>query len=96
MHHYKEKIISIANSDEKHQITAVLAITLTGEFLPPQMIYKGKMPCCHPKVSYSEEWDVWHSANHWSTEETMKRYIKKIIVPFVSRKRELLKFDKDT
>ena len=38
MHHYKEKIIPIANSDDKRQIAAVLAITLTGDFLPPQMI----------------------------------------------------------
>ena len=95
MHRYKEKIIPIANSDDKRQITAVLAITLTGEFLPPQMIYQGKTPRCHPKVPFPKEWDVWHSANHWSTEVTMKRYIEKIIVPFVSCKRELLKLDKD-
>ena len=95
MHRYKEKIIPIANSDDKRQITAVLAITLAGEFLPPQMIYQGKTPRCHPKVSYPEDWDVWHSANHWSTEETMIRYLEKVIVPFVSRKREALKLDKD-
>ena len=53
------------NSDDKCQITAGLAITLTGKFLPPQMIYQGKTPHCHPKVSYSEDWDVWHSTYHW-------------------------------
>ena len=58
MHLYKEKIIPIANSDDKCQITTVLAITLTSEFLPPQMIYQGKTPCFHPKMSYPEEWDV--------------------------------------
>ena len=52
MHRYKEKITPIANSDDKRQITAVLAITLTGEFLPPQMIYQGKTPRCHPKVPF--------------------------------------------
>ena len=95
MHRYKEKIIPIANSDDKRQMTAALAITLTGEFLPPHIIYQGKMPRCHPKVSYPEEWDVWHSANLWSTEEIMIRYIEKVIVPFVSCKRELLKLDKE-
>ena len=44
---------------------------------------------------FPEEWDVWHSANHWSTEETMIRYLEKVIVPFVSCKREVLKLDKD-
>ena len=92
IHRYKEKIIPIANSDDKRQITAVLAITLTGDFLPPQMIYQGKMPRCHPKVAFPEEW---YSANHWSTEETMIRYLEKVIVPFVSHKREVLKLDKD-
>ena len=92
MYRYKEKIIPIANSDDKCQITAVLAII---DFLPPQMINQGKTPRCHPKVAFPEEWDVWHSANHWSTEETMIHYLEKVIVPFVSRKREVLKLDKD-
>ena len=35
MHRQKEKIIPIANSDDKRQITAVLAVTLTGEYLSP-------------------------------------------------------------
>ena len=38
MHWHKENIIKIANSDDKRQITAVLAVTSTGEYLPPQMI----------------------------------------------------------
>ena len=37
-----EKVIAIANSDDKRQITAVFAATMTGEYLPPQVIYKGK------------------------------------------------------
>ena len=36
MHHAKEKVIPIASSDDKRQITAVLVATLTGENLPPQ------------------------------------------------------------
>ena len=42
MHRAKEKVIPIAGSDDKCQITAVFAATLTGEYLPPQVIYKGK------------------------------------------------------
>ena len=59
------------------------------------MIYQGKTPHCHPKVPFPKEWDVWHSTNHWSTKVMMKRYTEKIIVPFFSHKRELLKLDKD-
>ena len=58
MHRAKEKIIPIASSDDKRQITAVLAITQTGEYLPPQLIYQGTTLRWHPKVSFPEEWDI--------------------------------------
>ena len=85
-----EKVITIAHSDDKRQITAVFAATMTGKYLPPQLIYKGKTVRCHPKVDVPKGWDIWHSDNHWSTEETMKRFIEKIIVPFISQKRQSL------
>ena len=85
-----EKVITIAHSDDKRQITAVFAATMTGDYLPPQVIYKGKTERCHPKVDVPKGWDIWHSDNHWSNEETMKRYIEKIIVPFISQKRQSL------
>ena len=86
MHRYKKKIIPIASSVNKRQIRTVLAVTVTGEFLPPQMIYKGRTVCCHPKVAFPSDWDIWHTTNHSSTEETMIRYVEKIIVLFVSCK----------
>jgi hypothetical protein len=85
-----EKVIAIANSDDKHQITAVFAATMMGEYSPPQVIYKGKTVRCHPKVDAPKGWDIRHSHNHWSNEETMKRYIEKKIVPFISQKRKSL------
>ena len=93
MHRAKEKVIPIASSDDKRQVTAVLVATLTGEYLLPQVIYKEKTQQCHPKVPVPEGWDVWHSQNHWSNEETMKRYIE-VIVPFIDHKREALKLEK--
>ena len=35
-----EKVVAISNSDHKRQITAVLAATMSGEYLPPQLIYR--------------------------------------------------------
>ena len=32
-----EKVVLVINSDDKHQITAVLAVTMSGEYLPPQL-----------------------------------------------------------
>ena len=85
------KIVLIAHSDDKRQLTAVLAITAAGDYLPPQLLYQGKTPKCHPQVSFPAGWDVWHSHNHWSNAITMKCYIDNIIVPFVTQKRQELK-----
>ena len=41
------KVVSIAHADDKRQITAVLAVTATGEYLAPQPTIQGegrKMP----------------------------------------------------
>ena len=46
-----------------------------------------KQPCVTQLFS---DWDVWHSINHWSNEETMLRFIDKIIVPYVSKTRKSL------
>ena len=91
MNEAKAKKVVIANSDDKRQITAVLPATMTGEHLLTQLIYKGKTTRCHPKVPFPEGWDVWHSDNHWSNEDTMERYIVNIIIPYVCHKREVLK-----
>ena len=85
-----EKVIAITNSDDERQVTAVFVATMTGQYLPPQVIYKGKTVRCHPKIDAPKGWDIWHSDNHWSNEDTMKRYIEKIIVPFISQKRQSL------
>lgn len=42
MNHAKEKIIPIAKSDDKRQITAILAVPLRGEYLPRKYYMKGK------------------------------------------------------
>ena len=78
--------VPIAHNDDKRQLTAVLAITAAGDYLPPQLLYQRKTPKCHPNVAFPDGWDVWYSENHWSNETTMKRYIDKVIVPFVIEK----------
>lgn len=63
----------------------------TGEYLPPQLIYEGKTPRCHPRVNFPDKWDIWHTENHWSNEVTTKRYIEK---NSIARKRDALKLKK--
>ena len=86
-----EKIVPIVGSDDKRQITAVLAATLTGKYLQPQLLYQGKTHRCHPTIEFPKGWDIWHSSNHWSNEGTMKRYLEKILIPFIEEQRTVLK-----
>ena len=89
------KRVEIAGVDDKRQITAVFAGSLTGDFLPPQLIYKGTTHRCLPTVQFPSRWYITCSENHWSNESTMKAYIEKILLPYVRDKRKELKLTAD-
>ena len=40
------KRVEIVGMGNKRQITAVFCGAMSGEFLPPQIIYQGKIPAC--------------------------------------------------
>ena len=89
------KRVEISGIDDKRQITAVFAATPVGEFLPFQLIYQGKTPACLPKFKFPSDWNVTYTSNRWSNEQTMKAYIKEIIVLYVKQKRAQLKLNED-
>ena len=53
-------------------------------------------PCSrrHAQYSFPSDWQITHSENHWSSEETMIAYIKEIIIPYMNRTRDHLNLDK--
>ena len=73
--------VEVAGVDDKRQITVTLACTLSGEFLPFQVLYEGKTERCHPPVAFPEGCDIWHTPNHWANSETSIRFVTNIIVP---------------
>ena len=84
-----EKQVPVKGTDDKRQYTSLLACTLSGQLLPPQIIYQGKTDQCHPHgVKWPQDWDVTHTETHWSTSESMLRYLDKIIVPYVEQTRQ--------
>lgn len=87
--------VEIVGKDDKHQITAVLAGSLTGDFLPPQLVYQGMTKRCISTVNFPQDWDITFSSNHWSNENTMEDYILKILVPYIINKRKELKLRED-
>ena len=86
--------VEIVGISDKHQITAGFCGAVTGELLPPQLIYQGKTSACLPRYSY-DDWHVTCTPNHWSNEDTMKEYIERIIIPYVDRKHKELKLSSD-
>ena len=89
------KRVEIVAVNDMRQITAVLAGSLTGDFLPPQLIYKGTTQRCLPGVDFPSDWHITHSHNHWSNETTMKAYIEKILLPYINAKKKELKLHPD-
>ena len=68
--------------DDKRQITAVFGGSLTGDFLPIQLVYEGLTPKCYPnEVDFPSDWVISSTLNHWCNEQTMLLYITRILVP---------------
>lgn len=80
--------IEMSGVDDKRQLTAVFAGTMSGHFLPPQIIYQGKTSKCVPSVSIPDSWDVTYTPNHWTNEKTSESYINNILLPYVEGKRK--------
>jgi len=81
--------ISISGLDDKRQITLLLAVSKSGTLLPPQLIYPGKTDRCLPKnVNFPYTCDLTYTETHWSNEETMIRFVDKVIIPYIEELRE--------
>ena len=72
--------VGVAALNDKRQVTSTLAVTLDGQFLPFQVLYQGKTDRCHPIYTFPDEFDIFHTHNHWANGETVTRYIKNIIL----------------
>ena len=80
-----------ANVDDKRQITATFCVNIVGDFLPVQLIYGGVTDKCHPQVKFPESFHITHSQNHWSNEDILMVYLKKIIFIYIKSKHQALK-----
>ena len=79
--------VEITGLGDKRQITAVLSCTLSGNFLPPQVIYSGKTSRCLPCVAFPKTWHITFTENHWANERTTIDYVNKILLPYIQETR---------
>ena len=82
--------VGVAALNDKRQVTSTLAVFLDGQFLPFQVLYQGQTDRCHPSYTFPDDFDIFHTHNHWANGETVTRYIKNIILPYVQKIRSKL------
>ena len=85
------KRVEIIGKDNKRQLTAVFGCSMSGDFLPPQLIYQGKTKRCLPQFQFPSNWDITYTENLWANENTSQQYIVNIILPYLEQKRKDLK-----
>ncbi|CAH1239155.1 Hypp5730 [Branchiostoma lanceolatum] len=54
--------VPVVGHEDKRQITLLLAISLSGHLVPPQVLYQGKTDACHARFNFPDEWDVFHTS----------------------------------
>ena len=79
------KQVPLIGLEDKRQITVLLAATMAGELLHPQVIYEGKTEKCHPTVKFPKGWFIDHTSSHWSTENSTNRYIDSVFLPYLDK-----------
>ena len=87
---------AVVGAEDKRQITACVAASLRGDLLPLQLIFQGKTERSLPVSTYASaaaRVDITHSNNHWSTQETMQRWIVRVLLPHTERMIELHSLD---
>ena len=89
------KRVELLGKDDKRQLTALFAGSMSGDFLPVQLVYQGKTTKCLPSFKFPVDWDITYTNNHWCNEVTMHQYITKIILPYIRSKRKELKLPDD-
>lgn len=83
--------VAIAGQADKRSLTAVLTVSMSGEFLPIQLIYPGKTPRSLPRHDFPVGFSLTQNSSHWSNEDTMGDFVQDILEPYLKKQREVLK-----
>ena len=76
-------------------ITGTFAVTLSGNFLPMQLIYGGKINQSIPRYNFPENFCLSANPKHFlNTEESLK-YLDAVIIPYVVKERSKSKLLND-
>ena len=82
-----ESSVPLQGTNDYRQITGIFSVTISGDFLPIQLINKGKPNRCAPTYHFPNDFHITHSYNHWANEETSIDLIQKVIIPYIETMR---------
>ena len=85
------KRVDISGIDDKKLLVCMAVAWLEISY----QFNHGKTPRCIPSFNFPPDWDITFTHNHRCNERTVKDYIEKILVPYITRKREELKLKAD-
>ena len=80
--------VTIAGSSDKRTITATFAVSLSGNFPPPQLIYGGKTTQSLAKYEFPKSFSLSVNPTHYSNSQESIKFIKEILVPYFTKKRQ--------
>ena len=86
-----ETNVPIAGANGKRSITATFFITFDNNFLPMQLIYKGKSNKSLPKLDSPDGFSLSANKTHYSNEEEALKFIDEIILPHVQKEQVKLR-----
>ena len=78
--------VTIEGSDDKRMITGTFSVTLSGIFLPMQLIYGGKTNQSIPRYNFPYNCLSANPKHFSNTEESLK-YLDEVIIPYVVKER---------
>ena len=77
------KNVPIKRVDDKRQITANFAVSLTGKFLPIRLIYKGKTKLSLPRFDFPSAFSLSYTENHLSNTVNSIEFFEQTIFPYL-------------
>ena len=78
--------VAIAGLSDQRTITATFAVSVSGSFLPPQLIYGGKATQSLPKYEFPKSFSLSVNPTHYSNSQKSMRFIEEILVPYFTKK----------
>ena len=77
------KNVTIAGATDKRSITATFAITLSGNFLPMQLIYGGKTVQSLPRFQFPNSFSLSVNEKHYSNIQVSLKFFNEITIPSI-------------